>query len=120
MQTLMMDDTDRMDNSEQIQELQRRLELRERQLNALHEINAVFFSQKDLNQGLEETLNILLDTADAAAGSLLLYDRDKRKLVFDKVVGKTELLGQEIDPEQDTTGRASEVLRTGKSTLTLD
>jgi signal transduction histidine kinase len=109
-----------MDNTEQIQELRRRLEMRERQLNALHEINAVFFSQKDLDQGLEETLHILLETVDAAAGSLLLYDKDKRKLVFDKVVGKTELLGQEIDPEADRTGRASEVFRTGQSILTLD
>lgn len=118
MQTLLKNE--RMTNEEEIQELRRKLEMRERQLDSLHEINTAFFSQRNLDQILQETLYILLQTVDADAGSLLLYDSDKRKLVFEHVIGKTELIGMEIDPEQDREGRAAEVFRTGKSLLTLD
>lgn len=113
MQTLMND-------KEQVEALQRRLETRERQLEALHQISAALFSKSDIDQVLAETLRVLLETVEAAAGSLLLYDRERRKLIFRHVVGKTELIGMEIDPEQDKTGKAAEVFRTGDSILTQD
>lgn len=100
--------------------LQRRLEMRERQLEALHRISTALFSRSGLDQVLAETLRVLLETVDAAAGSLLLYDPERRKLVFRHVVGNPVLIGQEIDPEQDRTGKAAEVFRTGRSILTQD
>lgn len=109
-----------MTNDEQVEELKSRLDLRERQLAALHQISAALFSKSHMDQVLQETLHALLDIVDATAGSLLMYDRESRKLVFRHVVGKTELIGMEIDPEQDQTGKAATVFRTGESLLTLD
>ncbi len=76
--------------------------------------------RRDLNSILRETLRVSLKTVCADAGSLLLYDAEKRKLVFEFVVGKTELIGMEIDPETDLNGKASTVFRTGQPLITLD
>ena len=105
---------------ESTQELRERLELRERQLHTVHRISAALASQSDLRSILKQTLDVSLQTADADAGSLLLYDKDKKRLVFEYVVGKTELLGREIDPEADLTGKAATVFRTGEALITLD
>ncbi len=105
---------------EDLRTLQHRLEVRERQINAVHEISAALFSKSDLDSLLRETLRVSLDAVEADAGSILLYDRERRKLVFRYVIGKTELLGIEIDPETDVTGKAAAVFRTGVSLLTTN
>src|SRR5579859_844588 len=105
---------------ETIETLNDRLRMRERQLEAVHRISAALASKGDLDSILKETLRVSLDTVDADAGSLLLYDPDRKKLVFAHVIGKTELLGQEIDPEQDRTGKAATVFRTGMPALTVN
>jgi signal transduction histidine kinase len=99
--------------------LQQRLEMRERQLNAVHQISAALFSVNDLDTLLRQTLLVSLETVDADAGSLLLYDPDRRKLVFRYVKGATELTGREIDPD-DPNARASIVFREGVSRITED
>src|SRR5579884_388400 len=103
-----------------LQSLRERLEIRERQLLAVHRISAALFSITDLDILLRETLRVSLDTVEADAGSILLYDAQKRRLVFRYVIGKTELIGLEIDPHEDRTARAAEVFRTGVSLLTAD
>lgn len=103
-----------------LQSLRERLEMRERQLLAVHRVSAALFSITDLDALLRETLHVSLETVEADAGSILLYDAQKRRLVFRYVIGKTELIGQEIDPEEDRTGRAAEVFRTGMPLLTAD
>lgn len=104
----------------ELHEMRQRLDLRDRQLHTVHEISSALASQTDLNSILRETLRVSLKTVCADAGSLLLYDTEKRKLVFEFVVGKTELIGIEIDPETDLNGRASMVFRTGQPLITLD
>ena len=101
-----------------MQGLRERLELRERQLDAVHSISEALASQSDVRSVLRETLRVVLGSVDAEAGSLLLYDKEKRRLVFEYVEGKTELLGREIDPETDLTGKAATVFRTGQSIIT--
>jgi signal transduction histidine kinase len=105
---------------ESVHNLQKRLELRERQLNVVHRISAALFSKVDLDTLLRETLHISLETVEADAGSILLYDSDRRKLVFRYVLGKTELIGAEIDPDEDRSGKAAAVFRSGQSLLTAD
>ena len=105
---------------ESTHDLRERLELRERQLHTVHRISAALASQNDVCSILKQTLDVSLQTVDADAGSLLLYDKDKKRLVFEYVVGKTELLGREIDPETDLTGKAATVFRTGEARITLD
>ncbi len=104
---------------ETIETLRQHLELRQRQLDTVHRISAALSSKSDVDSLLRETLRVSLDTVDADAGSLLLYNPERRKLVFAHVIGKTELLGQEIDP-QDQAGKAAAVFRTGQSLLTAD
>lgn len=101
-------------------DLQARLSYRERQLAAVHRVSAALFQQIELEALLRQTLLVSLDTVGADAGSILLYDAERRRLVFRHVVGKTELIGREIDPTQDRTGKAATVFREGRSLITED
>ncbi len=106
---------------ESVKALQARLEIRERQVNAMHQISAALFSKTSLDDLLRETLTVSLQTVEADAGSILLYDREKNVLVFRYVIGgATELIGREFDPRIDTTGNASRVFRTGHALITPD
>ncbi len=106
---------------ENIQALQARLEMRERQINAMHQISAALFSKTSLDDLLRETLTVSLQTVEADAGSILLYDREKGVLVFRYVIGgATQLIGREFDPLADTEGNASRVFRVGEALITPD
>src|SRR5260221_6093027 len=93
-----------------IDALRHRLSLREGQLKAVHNISAALFSRGDLDELLRDSLCVLLQTVNADAGSILLYDKEKRKLVFRYVIGTaaSKLTGGEIDPE-DPVGKAAAV-----------
>src|SRR5579883_1207541 len=90
----------------------------QKQLEAVQEICAALAAKNDVEELLRETLRVALDTVEADAGSLLLYEPERRRLVFRHVIGKEELIGQEIDPETDLDGRAALVFRTGHARLT--
>lgn len=106
---------------EYVKGLQARLEMRERQVNAMHRISAALFSKTSLDDLLRETLTVSLQTVEADAGSILLYDREKEVLAFRYVIGgATELIGREFDPSADITGNASRVFRTGQALITPD
>lgn len=107
-------------DAESIDHLRKQLEARDRQLHTVHRISAALSSQSDIRSILRQTLLVCLETVDADAGSLLLYNPDKRRLVFEYVVGKTDLLGREIDPETDLVGKAATVFRSGEPLMTVD
>ena len=106
---------------EQLHSVKQRLEMRERQIDAVHRISAALYSKSDLDALLRETLHVALETVEADAGSILLFDREKRKLVFHYVVGEkaVELMGGEIDPD-DEYANAAAAFRSGQTVLTLD
>jgi signal transduction histidine kinase len=68
---------------------------------------------------LYEALLVLLEIVDAEGGSLLLYDPERKALVFRHAVGPAaaQLIGMEVDPE-DPRGKAAAVFRTGTSIIT--
>lgn len=101
-------------------ELQRRLRVRDRQLEAVRQISKALYSQNNIDDLLEETLSVALKTADAETGSILLYDPESRRLKFRYWTGDADLSDVEIDPETDLQGRAAQVFREGKSLMTLD
>ena len=106
---------------ENIKALQARLEMRERQVNAMHQISAALFSKTSLDDLLRETLTVSLQTVEADAGSILLYDREKEVLAFRYVIGgATWLVGREFDPRTDTEGNAARVFCTGEALITPD
>jgi len=101
--------------------LQARLDMRERQIDAMHQISAALFSKTSLDDLLRETLTVSLHTVQADAGSILLFDRERQVLVFRYVIGgATELVGREFDPVTDLKGNASRVFRTGEALITPD
>jgi len=99
--------------------LRERLDLREKQLSTVYRVSAALYSQKDLESLLRQTLNVSLETVDADAGSLLLYDRDKDRLIFSHVEGPADLRGREVDPN-DPSAKVSLVYRSGQSLLISD
>jgi signal transduction histidine kinase len=107
-------------SDESLDALRQRLQKRDRQMDAVHRISAALFSRNDLDELLRQTLHASLEIVDAVAGSILLYENERRVLVFRYVVGKMELINQTIDPEADVHGKAATVFRTGKSILTTD
>jgi signal transduction histidine kinase len=68
---------------------------------------------KDL---VKQALNTTLEVVEADAGSILLYNQDKKKLVFEYVVGpkENELTGMELDPDQ---GLAGATFMTGNTSV---
>ncbi|MCW3097316.1 MAG: hypothetical protein JWL77_2934 [Chthonomonadaceae bacterium] len=106
---------------ESVRALQARLEMRERQIDAMHRISAALFSKTSLDDLLRETLTVSLQTVEADAGSILLYDHEKELLVFRYVIGgATSLVGRSFDPKTDFEGKASRVFLTGESLITPD
>ena len=93
----------------QIEELQRTVSERDEQIRAIHRITAALggiVRQQDL---IREALVVSLDLVDAGAGSIILYNEDRAKLIFTHVVGPTadQLLGMELDPDQGIAARSS-------------
>jgi signal transduction histidine kinase len=89
------------------------LELRRRQLDAVRAITAAVYSTTDIEELIRHTLDVTLDVARCQAGSLILFDRDRNRLVIRHAVGPRagELLGEEMLPDQGIAGR---VFRTGR------
>ncbi len=106
---------------QQLASVKQRLEMRERQIDAVHRISAALYSRSNLDDLLRETLHVALETVEADAGSILLFDREKRKLVFYYVIGEkaAELVGREIDPDHPLANVAA-AFRSGQTVLTAD
>jgi signal transduction histidine kinase len=101
-----------------LQSLQQALARRDRQIAAVHHISAALFSKTDLDSLLREVLGVSLESLDAAAGSIWLYDSDRRKLVCRNAYrGAENIVGMELDPD-DPDANAALVLRTGTPLIT--
>ncbi|MGI5816596.1 MAG: ATP-binding protein [Armatimonadota bacterium] len=102
-----------------LETLQRTLHERDEQIRAIHRITAALggiVRQQDL---IREALEVSLELVHAGAGSIILYDADREKLIFTHVVGPTadELVGMELDPDQ---GIAGAVFRSGELRISED
>ncbi|MGD9498374.1 MAG: ATP-binding protein [Armatimonadota bacterium] len=90
----------------QVEELQRKLHERDKQIHAIHSITSALggiVRQQDLiRQALETSMTLV----QAGAGSIILHDPDRDKLVFTHVVGPTaeQLVGMEMAPDQGIAG----------------
>ena len=108
------------DKREPTVELQKRVDLLQRQINAVHSIASAFGSKIEVDALLRETLRVSLDTVGAGAGSIILYDPQKRKLVFRYVLpeGSAQLIGLELEP--DGSSIAGSVFRSGQFRISED
>jgi len=105
--------------AERVEELERRLKQRQEQIEAIHRISSALGAivrQKDL---VREALRVSMELVGACAGSIILYDPDRDKLVFTHVVGPTadDLVGMEMAPDR---GIAGSVFNSGELRVTED
>lgn len=99
--------------------LQKELEERTRELDAVFRITRALHTQTDLDEMLRETLHVTLDVVNASAGSILLHDEEADELVFRYVIGeKADVLTGMRMPSSK--GIAGEVFQTGVAKLSED
>lgn len=100
-------------------QLRQLLEQRDRQIAAVHEISSALSARTHLDELLQETLRVSMECVYAQAGSIILHDPDKDKLVFRYVVGggADELIGVELEPDHGLCGRA---FQTGETIISED
>ncbi len=103
----------------ELEELRRKLELRERQLHALYELSAAIYRHTELHDVIIEILRVSLQAVDAHAGSVLVYNPENDTLVFEHVVGEAadKLTGMAIPADKGIAGR---VFREGKACISDD
>ncbi len=106
-------------SAEQLEEYRRRLDQRDEQIRAIHRITSALggiVRQQDL---IREALAVSMEVVSAGAGSIILHDPDKDKLVFTHVVGPTaeQLVGMEMEPDQ---GIAGAVFQSGEIRVSED
>src|SRR5690349_10107483 len=93
------------------------LEVRNRQIAAVHSISRQLSSTLDLDQRLKDILTVSMQAVKAAAGTIFLYRESDDKLVFRHVVGEKagELTGVAISA---THGLAGETFQSGEARIT--
>ena len=108
-----------MGSQTQAADLEAELRRRERELAAIHRITSALSSQIELPALVKQTLEVCMETVGAAAGSVLLYDRERDELVFRYVVGEKadELTGMGLPPSR---GICGEVFRSGLPKISED
>src|SRR5207248_848250 len=57
------------------------------QLDAIHRISSALFAKADVDVLLHETLAVSLQTTDAEAGTIYLYEPKEKRLIFRHVLG---------------------------------
>lgn len=102
--------------------LEERLRRRERELRAVYDITSALHRRTSLDELERQTLATAIETVDASAGSILLYDPKKEALVFRYVENPdpavTEMLMKlELQPGQ---GIAGGVFQEGRGKITDD
>jgi signal transduction histidine kinase len=103
----------------QVRELRRQISLRDRQLEAVSRLAAKLSSVTKLDATVEEALHTSLNVVEAGAGSILLHDPNKDKLVFRHVEGAkaADLMGMELNTDQ---GIAGAVFQSGETRVSED
>ncbi len=91
----------------------------ERQIDAVRRIAVSLSTVTEVEELVREALNTSLALAQSEAGSILLYDPAKQKLVFEYVVGEKadELTGIELELDQ---GLAGAVFQGGETVVSED
>ena len=91
----------------------------ERQIDAVRRIAVSLSTVTEVEELVREALNTSLALAQSEAGSILLYDPAKQKLVFEYVVGEKadELTGIELESDQ---GLAGKVFQSGRAFVSED
>lgn len=109
-----------MNEAQTIAVLSQRLGRRERELRAVHRISAALHANLGLDAFLEQALLAAIETLEAGAGSVALYEPEREALVFRYVHGPTpevvrRMCGRALSIHQGVCGL---VFRTGRGMVT--
>lgn len=104
-----------------LEDLERRLRRRERELNAIRRITVALHATTNMEQLVRQALDTAIETVDATGGTIYLHNPEKKVLIFKYVVGATpEITRQLTNLEMpDDRGIAGEVLHSGQAKITL-
>ena len=104
---------------DEVQILRARLRHRERQIKAIRAISETLFSHDSVDAMLHQTLEIAMDTLNAGAGSVQIYQASSDSLVFRCTRGPNseKLKDLALPISQGIGGR---VFRSGQSDISLD
>ncbi|MCJ7750876.1 MAG: GAF domain-containing sensor histidine kinase [Armatimonadetes bacterium] len=100
--------------TDDVASLRRGMSELERQLEAVRRIAVRLSTATETDELVREALDTSLVLAQSEAGSILLYNSDKQKLVFEYVVGEKadELTNLELEPDQGLAGQVFQSART--------
>ncbi len=104
---------------DEVQILRARLRHRERQIKAIRAISETLFSHDSVDAMLHQTLQIAMETLDAGAGSVQIYDANRDALVFRCTLGPAAdtLKDLALPASQGISGR---VFRSGQPDISLN
>ncbi len=107
------------EDSGKLQVLEAELAERDAQIEAVRTISAALSQVTMVEELVQRALDVSLECVGAEAGSVILYDPDKNKLVFKYVVGEAAptLTGMEMEPDQ---GLAGAVFQSGQIDVSED
>ena len=102
-----------------IAELELELQERDTHMEAIRRISAALCQVTKVDELVRRALDTSLQVVSADAGSVILYDPDKDKLIFEYVVGGAAdiLTGTELSPNQ---GIAGAVFQSGEIDVSED
>ncbi len=105
--------------TDDVASLRRGMSELERQIEAVRRIAVRLSTATEIDELVREALDTSLVLAQSEAGSILLYNSDKQKLVFEYVVGEKadELTNLELEPDQ---GLAGQVFRSARTLVSDD
>ncbi len=106
-------------SAQRIEQLEGELRRRDEQIEAIRRISSALGSIVRTDELIQEALTVSMDLVNAGAGSIILHNPDKEKLVFTHVVGPTadDLIGMEMDPDA---GIAGAVFASGELRISED
>ncbi len=104
---------------EEWKELQQQVRNIKSQIEAVRAISAALCQVTHTEELVQRALDVSLECVGAEAGSVILYDHDREKLVFRYVVGKAAdtLTGMELEPDK---GLAGSVFQSGRIDVSDD
>ena len=93
--------------TEETRSLRRAVSELERQIDAILRLAVRLSTATKVDELIREALDIGLTLAGSEAGSILLYHPDKKKLIFEYVVGEKAgaLTGAELEPDRGLAGK---------------
>jgi signal transduction histidine kinase len=106
-------------HAEDHEDLQERLQRRERELQAVYRITAALHARTDPDELQKQTLQAAVEIVGADAGTFFLHDPARNCLIFKYVIGEKagELQGREMP---DDRGAVGAVFRSGQGRITVD